>query len=266
MFFSWKKDEPVVEFYSIIPGIDNLSPPIKARDDYPPKWIKTHAQITKNILENESSATSPNFRIERCPGIRGMTEQGISIKTWQDMKLTLSEDGKFEWHTPTKHQDLINGKYVSPEVQAHAGEQFPEFCRSRADTWPHIIKIVTNWRVSITKGWHFLMLPNYYSDHPWFTAVPGIYNPEYGRHINVNLQIHIKNGEVFFPAGTTIVKMIPVKKDQDFNLKIRKVTEEDLIHEGATLAAIKKRFWSSRKEQIKDLENIYASKCPFFKS
>ena len=264
-FFREKK--PKIEFYSVVPGLENISPPIRAKDDTLPKWIRTHSQATKNRLKEDGALTKTAFCIERCPGIRGIVDQGIHIKTWQDIKLNLLKDNKYEWDTPTKVGDLINGRLISPDIQSHAGAQFPEFCLSRSDTWPNIIKIMSNWRVSISKGWYFLMLPNYYSDNPWFTAVPGIYNPEYGRHININLQIHINEGQVFFPAGTTLVKMIPIKKDQDFDLKIRKVTDDDIRNEMAALAAIKKSFWASRKDQAEDIDKIYKdSRCPFLNS
>lgn len=260
-------NKPKIEFYSIVPGIEDLSPPIRAKDDTLPKWVKHHSQNTKALLKEEGSIAKTAFCIERCPGIRGIMDQGIHIKTWQDIKLNIHKDGKYEWDTPTKVADLINGHFISPDIQSHSGNQFPEFCFSRKDTWPHIIKIMSNWRVSISKGWYFLMLPNYYSDHTWFSAVPGIYNPEYGRHININLQIHIDEGQVFFPAGTTLVKMIPIKKNQDFDLFIRKVNNSDIIKEKATMAAIRKSFWSSRKEQAQDITNIYKdTKCPFLAS
>jgi len=261
-----KRDVPKIEFYSVIPGLEEVSPPIIARDDTLPKWVRAHSQETKDLLKDKKNLTVPHFRIERCPGIRGILEQGINIKIWQDIKLILHEDGKYEWNTPIKCADLINGRHISPEVQCHAGSQFPEFAQARKDTWPHIIKIISNWRVSISKGWHFLMLPNYYSDHQWFSAVPGIYDPAYGRHININLQVHIPYGEVLFPAGTSMVKMIPIKKDQKFDLKIKKVTQEDLEKESAASASIKKKFWASRKEQEEDIGNIYATKCPFLSS
>lgn len=267
MFSIFNFGKPKIELYSVIPGIENLSPPIRAQDDVLPKWVKTHSQITKNILKEDGALTKTAFCIERCPGIRGLLDQGIHIKTWQDIKLVLHKDGKYEWDSPTKVADLINGRLISPDVQSHAGSQFPEFCSARNDTWPNIIKIMSNWRISISKGWHFLMLPNYYSDNQWFSAVPGIYNPEFGKHININLQIHINEGQVFFPAGTTLVKMIPIKKNQNFDLKIREVTEKDLVKERATLAAIRKSFWASRKEQLQDIENIYKNtKCPFLSS
>lgn len=259
-----RKEVPKIEFYSLIPGLEEIHPPIRAKEDVLPKWIKTHSGGTKTLLDDENSLITQSFRIERCPGIRGILEEGISVKVWQDIKIKVSKDGQYQWESPSKTADLINGKYMSPEVQAHSGDQFPEYCTARKDSWPHIIKIMTNWRVSITQGWQFLMLPNYYSDNQWFSAVPGIYNPEYGRHINVNIQLHREEGVFFFPSGTTICKMIPVKKNQKFDLKIRRVNEEDVIKETAAWAAVKKRFWASRKEQAEDIKNIYAnSSCPF---
>jgi hypothetical protein len=111
-------------------------------------------------------------------------------------------------------------------------------------------------------------LPTYYSNYSnIFSAVPGIFNPEFGNHLNINIQIHRKAPFSFvIPAGTPIVKMIPIKKHNNFNFKIRKVTQKDVEIEHTTLALIKKRYVSSRKEQRKDIDEARSSisKCPFF--
>jgi hypothetical protein len=60
--------------------------------------------------------------------------------------------------------------------------------------------------------------------------------------------------------------MIPIKKNNNFNFNVRKVTDNDIFKEEATLALLKKRYISSRKDQINDLNKLRSSisKCPFF--
>ena len=60
--------------------------------------------------------------------------------------------------------------------------------------------------------------------------------------------------------------MIPIKKNNNFIFKVRKVNDKDIFREQMNLALLKKRYISVRKEQISDLNKIKnsISKCPFF--
>ncbi|NBP14247.1 hypothetical protein EBU95_07585 [bacterium] len=261
MFFFKKK--PKIEFYTVCRGLEKVNPPIQARDEPNPKWVAAHAAETKKWLENNKVPIASRFSIEKCPGIRGVMDIGFHLKTWQDISLELIEDGTFKFYLPNKLSALDDdAKLFEPEVQSHSQEQFPEFCNSRQDTFPTIVKIVTPWRVKMTPGWVFLMLPVYYSDNPWFSAVPGIFNPEYGRHINVNLQIHKKTGPVFFPAGTSIVKLIPFNLHERHNFSVREAEDEEIQAEKIVLPLIRQSFIPSRKRQRENVSKAY-SKCPF---
>jgi hypothetical protein len=272
----FKKDDPEIEFYSIIPGLEQVSPPIKAGHDLNPTWLKSRLEETKIRLDDynddkklDGRSAGDTFFIEKCPGIRDMMSKGIHLKTWQDIRVNLiTNEGSFSIDTPTSTAHLVNGKFINPEVQSHNGQQFPEFAQGREDTWPHILKIMSNWRIVMNKDWQLILLPTYYSNYSnIFSAVPGIFNPEFGNHLNINIQIHRRAPFSFvIPAGTPIVKMIPVKKHNNFNFKIRKVTQKDVEIEQTTLALIKKRYVSSRKEQKKDIDEARSSisKCPFF--
>jgi hypothetical protein len=266
---------PKIEFYSIIPALEEVNPPILAARDKSPDWIKNKLNNSKEAIKSidqyngEEAKTSPTFLMERCPGIRGIMNEGIHLKTWQDIKVSLiSDDGKYLVETPTPSSSLINGHFINPEVQSHNGGQFPEFCGSRNDTWPHVLKIMSNWRVKISPGWQFFLLPNYYSNEsPLFSAVPGVFNPELGNHLNINIQVHKRAPTAFLiPAGTTIVKLIPIKKEQKINFKVRGVTPKDVMKEQIVLSVLKKRYVAQRKEQISDIKKIEKSieKCPFF--
>lgn len=273
-----EKDDPEIEFYSIIPGLEEIHCPVKAFHDENPNWLKSRLEKTKIHIEefynneNLNKKNSPFF-IEKCPGIRSMMNEGIHLKTWQDIKITLAsndDDGKYFLETPTPAINLTNGRFINPEVQSHHGNQFPEFIKSQEYTWPHLLKIMSNWRVNINKNWQLMLLPVYYSNMSnIFSAVPGIFNPEFGSHLNINIQIYKKAPFSFvIPAGTSIVKMIPIKKNNVFDFKIRKVKDEDIQKEELTLALLKKRYISSRKEQINDLNKVKSSiyKCPFLKN
>lgn len=273
----FKKDDPEIEFYSIIPGLEEANPPIKAFHDENPIWLKSRLEKSKieidEFLDNRNinHAKGNVFLLEKCPGIRSIMNEGIHLKTWQDIRINLisnDDNGQFLIDTPTPTINLKNGHFINPEVQSHNGNQFPEFAKSRDDTWPHILKIMSNWRVSMNKNWQLMLLPVYYSNNlNLFSAVPGIFNPEFGSHLNINIQIHKKAPFSFIiPAGTSIVKMIPIKKNNNFNFKVRRVTDQDIFQEEMTLALLKKRYISSRKEQVNDINKIKASilKCPFF--
>jgi hypothetical protein len=272
-----KKDDPEIEFYSIIPGLEEINKPIKAFHDENPAWLRSRLEKTKIYIDeftdnqNLNSQKTNLFFVEKCPGIRSLMNEGIHLKTWQDIRITLvsnDDSGQFSVETPTPTINLKNGQFINPEIQSHNGNQFPEFAKARDDTWPHILKIMSNWRINMNKNWQLMLLPTYYSNTSnIFSAVPGIFNPEFGSHLNINIQIHKKAPFCFvIPAGTSIVKMIPIKKNNNFNFKIRKINQDDVTKEEMTLALLKKRYISSRKDQINDLNKIRSSisKCPFF--
>jgi hypothetical protein len=271
-----KKDDPEIEFYSIIPGLEEINPPIKGGHDENPNWLKSRLEKTKFFLEEFSDEKNIQerksaFFIEKCPGIRSIMNEGIHLKTWQDIRISLisnDENGRYRAETPTPVLTLKNGHFINPEIQSHNGNQFPEFVQGREDTWPHVLKIMSNWRINMNKNWQLMLLPIYYSDNSnLFSAVPGIFNPDFGSHLNINIQIHKKAPYSFIiPAGTSIVKMIPIKKNNNFIFKVRKVNDKDIFREQMNLALLKKRYISVRKEQISDLNKIKnsISKCPFF--
>jgi hypothetical protein len=264
--FSFFKEKPRIEFYNVCDGLEKINPPVPARSEPSPKWVGTHAAETKKWLQEKSIPDGSRFSIEKCPGIRGIMDLGFHLKTWQDISIFLNHDGSFKFHLPN-HLSVLNenAKLFEPEVQSHTQNQFPSFCNAREDTFSTIVKIVTPWRAKLSPGWVFLLLPIYYSDNPWFSAVPGVWNPEYGRHLNINLQIHKKGGEaVFFPAGISLVKMIPIKQDQKFDFSVRKITDKELNAEKLATPLIRRSFVPSRKQQREDLEKLYKSKCPFF--
>jgi hypothetical protein len=267
-FFLNKK--PKVEFYSIVPGLEEVHPPINCRSETDPKWIKNHSSKSKEILKETPNAHV--FAVEKCPGIRGLVDYGVYLKNWQDIKVKLLSNDTFEVKTPMEISHLRNGHFCAPEVQSHHWNQFEEFTLARKDTWPTLLKIISNWRVKITKGWSLLLLPCYYTDNPWFSAVPGIFDPSFGSHLNVNIQIHKQIGEEFIiNAGTPIVKLIPIQNDSNFyDLEVRKVNQQDLQNEEITNAMLKRRFVSNRKEQKNDLAKIFESNkrtnCPFLKN
>lgn len=262
MFFSKK---PKIEFYTICKGLEKINPPVQARDEPNPKWVAAHASETRKWLEQNKVPIASRFSVEKCPGIRGVMDVGYHLKTWQDISIDLLEDGTFKFYLPNRLSVLDeNAKFFEPEVQSHTKEQFPSFCTSREDTFSTIVKIVTPWRVKMTPGWVFLMLPVYYSDNPWFSAVPGVFNPEFGRHLNVNLQIHKKIGPVFFPAGTSIVKLIPFKKDEIYDFTVREITDKEIQAEKIALPLIRQSFIPSRKKQKENIKTAY-SECPFLK-
>lgn len=272
--FSFFRKTPTIEFYSIVPGLESINPPILATQDILPNWVKNKSTANKESIKNlndynPDASASHQFFIEKCPGIRSLMNEGIHLKTWQDIKVTLmsNEEGQYKIDTPTSVSVLVNGHLITPEVQSHNGNQFPEFTQSRSDTWPHILKIMSNWRVSIDNDWQIMMLPVYYSNYSnLFSAVPGILNTEFGNHLNINLQIHKRAPASFIiPAGTSIVKLLPIKKKNDFSLKIRKLHPNDAVREQLTLAVLKKRYVSQRKEQVDDIKKINNTiKCPFF--
>jgi hypothetical protein len=263
--FSFFKKKPKIEFYNVCDGLENISPPIEARREPNPKWVSQHSLETKKWLEEKKTPDSHRFSIEKCPGIRGVMDLGFHLKTWQDISIFLNNDGSLRFHLPNQLSVFNdNAKIFEPEVQTHSQNQFPSFCSAREDTFPTIIKIVTPWRAKLSPGWVFLLLPVYYSDNPWFSAVPGIWNPEYGRHLNINLQIHKKGGEsVFFPAGISIVKMVPIKQNQKFDFSVRKITKQELSAEKIVTPLVRRSFIPSRKKQREDIEKAYG-KCPFF--
>jgi len=264
MFFNFKK-KPKIEFYNICQGLEKINPPIYARKEPLPKWVKEHAADSKKWLEENKIPTSARFSIEKCPGIRGVMDLGFHLKTWQDISLFLNPDGSFKWHMPNQLSFFNpNAKFIEPEVQFHTANQFPAFCNSREDTFPTIVKIITPWRAKMPKGWVFLLLPVFYSDNPWFSAVPGIWNPEYGRHLNINLQIHKKAGSsVFFPAGISIVKMLPINLNENIEFSVREISKQEEKAEQIAIPSIRTSFVPSRKKQREHIDKIYESKCPF---
>ena len=91
--FSLFREDPEIEFYSIVPGLEEINQPIPAYKDGVPNWVRNRSEKTKEVLKNiNSNPENPSgntFFVEKCPGIRSILNEGIHLKTWQDIKISL---------------------------------------------------------------------------------------------------------------------------------------------------------------------------------
>lgn len=235
-FDLFKKDK--IEFYPVIKGLpaDLIYPPIQSKKLPVPNWFKDKAEefkynteVSKCPFINHPARLKTN--VSRCPGIRNIMHAGYAIRNWADLYIDLDpnaktiNDLKYDFGMSLKS----NAKFASiARLDSHKPSHLPILWENDR-IYKFIFKLTTPWKIKCSSNIAFYMLPDYYSDNPWFEVTPGIFDPILNNRIIINLQIFKKEGRLIFPAGMTLCKLIPFEKNKNFQMIVRDPKEDETI-------------------------------------
>jgi hypothetical protein len=235
-FFNFGKKN-TIEFISLIPFINEelLYPPIESKKSQPRKWQKNRAQVLKEHkieIKCPFSKHPAIMDVVRCPGIKSFIDSGYSIRMWSDLYIDLPEN-------PSSSNEIqydfgLRLKNALPEeakkyalLYYHKKDDFPELFESNR-IYDYIIKIRIPWKIKCPSNLAFYLLPDYYSDDPWFSVTPGILDPTIQDELIVKLQIYKHKGRLFFQKGMTLCKIIPFEKNKKYKTLNRKITNTEI--------------------------------------
>ena len=236
-FFNFGKKN-TIEFISLIPMISEelLYPPIESITSEPRNWQKNRAQAFK---ESQSQTKCPfskhpvGMDVVRCPGIKSFIDSGYSIRMWSDLYIDLPENPssfneiQYDFGFGLKNALASAGGKRFTSLNYHKKQDFPELFENKR-IYDYIIKISIPWKIKCSSNLAFYLLPDYYSDDPWFAMTAGVLDPAIQNEIVLNLQIFKDQGRFFFHKGMTLCKMIPFEKNKKYKTSTRKITDTEI--------------------------------------
>jgi hypothetical protein len=223
-----------ISFYSTIDGVEKVMPIIKSKD-YSHQWIKE----ARSTMTKETHS-----HVLRCPGIRSSLNQGWLIRTWQDIEITLEENGKYSWSTPIDMRTLSSTYNETQLVVHHENDFFNYRLNWPQNTFSKIIKINMPWTVKVPKGYLLYQVHPFYLDENRFSVLPACYSSEYGlARIIVPMLWHSLKGKFLINAGTPVAQVFLVKQE-NFDIEMSSISDNMQIKKyvNVTMLSLRNRF------------------------
>jgi len=238
------KDNKVI-FWSVIKGLEEVTPPQPAKN-YIPEWWKTVPPFISNKEGKESQVKRNRGTIKVCPSIHDWFLQGYIIPMWCDLYLEINEDKSWSCEYSFTN-DLMTAEIADDNAYI---TWLPEQYKKNAVA---MLRINCPWRIKTPSGYSSYQFPMYYHFNPDFEVPPGpIWSDEY--HM-INPQIILKHyGEIKINRGTPLCAIIPFKREPDdtFHYEIKKRDEECKMLEQKTDLIQWSKFTGGYKEMQKE--------------
>lgn len=254
----FKKNKPVIEFFSLIPEVADMQPIVSAKNFRPDLLVNA----SKDYAEKKKS---PFFGMEKlistakCSGIFNYARQGWIMCTYQDITIKTNGDGdSFIWTSAIDQNKLTNGNMVGDAVSSHPKEQYADFIGgSIPNSIDTIIKINTPWRCKVPDGYYLQEAPLPYTTEKRFTTVTGFFSNEHGiSQMNVQLLWHVMDGEVLIKAGTPIAHYMLIPKEQP-EMKCMAATPEQIYLNNVTNIEMNRRYVTDMKAKKCIFANLF---------
>lgn len=199
------KDLDKVRFVSTIPGVPDLYP-ITPMSNYKPEWVgKAREDYKNNYKQNEKGN-----HVTLCPGIFNLFKVGWYVPMWYDVHIqTKKGEPGFQYRVATPEMMKM---YEMDIIGTH-GDQITQHIPKRKGTINNIVKINTPYHIIAPVDMKFLFLPMPYADNFDYESTTGILDPAESSELNVQLNWNVEDGEVFLKAGTPLMMIIPMTKE-----------------------------------------------------
>jgi len=242
LFTFWKqKEKPKIHWWSVIDGVEKVTPVVPARE-YLPDWWKRVERIIENKVDNERMNKGT---LKNCPSFPEYLTQGFVVPLWTDVHVTV-DNSEFKWQTPDRVFSFTS----------HADSQFrdhvPQHIRDNSSM---VLKPACPWRVKTPPGWSVWQLPMYYHYDPFFEVLPGIIWSDI--HHEINQQMLLKRyGEFTLKRGTPLAMYVPYKRNK-YTYDISGPNDENSKWSNESFIHVRSKFKGGYK-----LHQAKAKKCP----
>ena len=196
LFTFWKqREKPKIHWWSVIDGVDKVTPILPAKEFIPDWWKRVQRKI--NSLDDKGT-------VRNCPSFPEYINQGFVVPLWCDLYLEIEQEGTWKWRTPDKNFSF----------STHSNTQFRDWLpQHMQDNTSMVVKPSCPWRVKTPPGWSVWQLPMYYHYNPMFETLPGIIWSDI--HHEINQQMLFKRyGEFFIPRGTPLAMYVPFERNK----------------------------------------------------
>ena len=238
VFTFWKqKEKPKIHWWSVIDGVDKVTPILPAKEFVPDWWKRVERFINKN---HDQKGT-----VRNCPSFPEYINQGFVVPLWCDLHLKIEHD-KYEWQSPDKMFSF----------SSHGDEQFRDYLpQHMKDNTSMVLKPACPWRVKTPPGWSVWQLPMTYHYNPLFETLPGIIWSDI--HHEINQQMLMKQyGEFVIKRGTPLAMYVPYKRNK-YTYDVSGPNKQNTKWANTSYAYVRTKFKGGYR-----LNQAKAKKCP----
>ena len=225
----------MIRFFSTLDWIEQDYPISKA-DKHLPAWIKCmpgHGPYDPNDKFQESYVKATTSTIKNCFGIRNLFKRAFIIPMWTDSWLEKDPKNDQLW---LKQPGMTGDAGKKPVIDMIFTTLFPSYAMS--DWLPAVAKDTNRAMFKFDNIWYvessthdLLQVPLFYHYNEDFSCTMGIIPVASSdiqlRQININLIL--KKDKVHIKAGTPLVMLIPVPKEERISYKIGNKSKERSI-------------------------------------
>ena len=253
IFKAFKKDKPKITWFTDVPGLDKVCPPIPA-SQYVPDWFKNIDRKRVDIkIDNVSNRNRGSIR--HCPALPEYFSLGYILPFWTDL-IVETDEKNWKYNCPT---DIF--KFTS-----HGHHQFKDHLPEQAKDFAFILKPTSPWFIKTPPGWSVIQLPVSYDFNSDFSVLPGIIRSDI--HYQINQQIMIKKyGVTNLKRGTPLAHYIPIKRDfLEHEIKFSGPTiNPELMYDVTAQRLNVSSKWFGGYNWLKTQPTKSKGKCPFHK-
>lgn len=225
------KQEPIIKFepHTGAPNLSKLTN-IQLASDVTPKWL-----LNQRDYENNRD------KFQNCPGMTDLMRAGYIITAWDDIHLKANRQGVV---------CKMEKRYTEP--MAKMSERVVAGIAPVAEGFPLMVqKIPTPWSITTKKGYSAFVLPATF--HSPFLGDLHVYGGinDYEEFHTVNfIFAPLKECEVFIPAGTPLLHVIPYKREEVIGAtgnNTKQVTDKHRFSFPTRVRGAYRKFFHKRK-------------------
>lgn len=204
-----------------------------------PEWYKKTSSYVNSKERNVAFSLETNQSIKKCIPVFDILTAGYIIPTYCDLYVKKNELGELVF-LPSGNPGAIN---FHPILQA------PYHPKMNQHPYP---KWTNPWSIKTPNGYSSLFIAPVHGGNKYFTILEGLVDTDtYTSPVNFPFVLNNENFEGLIPAGTPMVQVIPIKRD-DWKLAVGNEKHANLsINHTKRLQSeffdrYKKMFWNRK--------------------
>ncbi len=166
--------------------------------------IQLASEVVPIWLSDQKKYENSNDKFQNCPGMHDLMKSGYIINAWDDIRIKANRVGTV---AKMERSFTLPLKPMNPKIVTGIAPL-------EKDMPLQVYKLNTPWSVTTRSGWSAMVLPATYHS-PFFKDlyVYGGINDYEDFHVMNFIFSPLRECEVFIPAGTPLLQVIPYKRE-----------------------------------------------------
>lgn len=210
---------PEIEFFCEERDFGIIPKPFSARKSLP-EWYKELPQYVER--ENNANDFSILPTIKRCPPFLDAMVIGWIIPLAADVYFKSNQNGSYNQY---------KSEFYKPIIENHFEEQITSKKSPNPNLPKPPLKWMNYWQIKVPRGYSVLFIPPLNRPENRFTCLSGIVDcDEFEEYINFPFFWNVSNFNGIIHAGTPLVQVIPIKRDNLIKKSVvRKSNKKEII-------------------------------------